>query len=500
MPTDFEKIYINEIFPNPLGIDLGSEWIELYNSSEKAINISNYEFQNAGTNFIKTFSITEEIYIEPNSYFLICEKNILNCDFYVEKIGMQNGGDATDGIMLLNSDKSIVDILLYDLPNKNSLKYDFVNVANEIHIFPSIKEEQSISRISYNSSILADNFTLTNTPTPGNSNFPEMTTFISEYSAFSNFIEIINDPKDLNKKIFIDIEDGLTEITVDTYPIQIVNLPTIISSTETKCIKVKDSNNRILDEVCPKSISTNYSNCRIFSDQSNPAEVKNLSFNNCEITKSAANHLFLPVNFFKVIDINKSENINSYILTKACIKNLKFNNLKIIYDDTGGALVSNKESLQEGCFNIEIHKSHTDMSINYIFNPINIESQPLNTPVEWSYVNLKCNLVSTDNENNTVTLLCGNNYLFTNRNEALKGEEKSITGFLLPYSKTPDSTNKLWFEIEKIESLAQSNNETEYLAKSGDNILIAYTFSTLFIILLLSVKLKDLIKFYYFKK
>lgn len=123
-------ILINEIVFDPVGTDLGYEWIELYNSNDTAINLNDYKVQIAGSAFIDSVTLTG--IIDSHSYYTICENSVFGCSQTVEKIGMQNGGGATDGVRLLDSSGKVVDIILYDLPNTNLLRNEIdVVVPNE---------------------------------------------------------------------------------------------------------------------------------------------------------------------------------------------------------------------------------------------------------------------------------------------------------------------------------------------------------------------------------
>jgi hypothetical protein len=112
-------IKINEIMFDPVGADLGYEWIELYNPNSVDISITNWKFQIAGTHFIDTATISG--IIPANSYYLICELKVTNCNLNVSLLGFQNGGGATDGIQLLDSVGNIIDQVFYDSPNINNL-------------------------------------------------------------------------------------------------------------------------------------------------------------------------------------------------------------------------------------------------------------------------------------------------------------------------------------------------------------------------------------------
>lgn len=115
-----KSIIINEIFFDPVGSDLGFEWIELYNPGEDTVNIIDWKILIAGTSFSETGTFSGQI--EPHSYFLICEVSVSNCNINLQKIGMQNGGDSTDGLTIVTNQGDIIDQVFYDAPNSNMLK------------------------------------------------------------------------------------------------------------------------------------------------------------------------------------------------------------------------------------------------------------------------------------------------------------------------------------------------------------------------------------------
>jgi hypothetical protein len=75
-----DSVKINEIFPNPEGIDKGGEWIEIYNDSDETINLSNWILdtgENSKTKYsFQNFSIgTREHLLINDSEFNFSLKN-----------------------------------------------------------------------------------------------------------------------------------------------------------------------------------------------------------------------------------------------------------------------------------------------------------------------------------------------------------------------------------------------------------------------------------------
>lgn len=162
-------IVINEIMFDPEGSDSGNEWIELYNIGDTDITANNWRIFIAGTTFVQsaTFSGT----IPSKSYYLICEENIENCNINIEKIGMQNGGGATDALRITSEDGTVIDEIFYDTPNINNLKNSFDEIVLEQFCAKITVSGESIGR----KNVEDDDFDLYefyafSTPTPGHQN------------------------------------------------------------------------------------------------------------------------------------------------------------------------------------------------------------------------------------------------------------------------------------------------------------------------------------------
>ncbi|MCD6147995.1 lamin tail domain-containing protein, partial [bacterium] len=61
-----------------------NEWIELYNNREKEIDISGWSIENAGINR-KTLRISKGE-VPGNGFFLICRKEMPDCDFIAKDL------------------------------------------------------------------------------------------------------------------------------------------------------------------------------------------------------------------------------------------------------------------------------------------------------------------------------------------------------------------------------------------------------------------------------
>lgn len=145
-------IIINEFVYDPVGSDLGYEWIELYNLSGKNIDINNWEIQIAGIEFKDGVIISNTngyTVIEPYSYYTICERKIENCNYYVDKLGLQNGGNESDGFRIIDNKGYVIDTVIYDFPNTNKLIDDTRNIVSNENTGLKTHPGESLGRINH---------------------------------------------------------------------------------------------------------------------------------------------------------------------------------------------------------------------------------------------------------------------------------------------------------------------------------------------------------------
>ena len=90
------RVVINEVCYDPAGADLGKEWIELYNASDRSVDLSGCKIYSAGTRFTKDFEFPYYM-LRPQRYVLVGGSGVPNAQF-VHNFRFQNGGRASDGI------------------------------------------------------------------------------------------------------------------------------------------------------------------------------------------------------------------------------------------------------------------------------------------------------------------------------------------------------------------------------------------------------------------
>lgn len=100
--SDDIQILITEIMPNPIGSDTDEEWIEIYNSSTKPVNLLDWliDDEEGGS---KPYKIKNDILLESNQYYLIDRED--------SKIGLNNTGDKA---RIFNNFDKLIDQINYE--------------------------------------------------------------------------------------------------------------------------------------------------------------------------------------------------------------------------------------------------------------------------------------------------------------------------------------------------------------------------------------------------
>lgn len=82
------------------------EWLELYNNSDREFDLAGWEIENAGLNG-KALLIGRGK-IQPNSFFIICKKEMGDCDFIAWGLSL-NDDYGKNGKLVLKDPKGVVD-------------------------------------------------------------------------------------------------------------------------------------------------------------------------------------------------------------------------------------------------------------------------------------------------------------------------------------------------------------------------------------------------------
>lgn len=367
-----KNILINEIFPDPIGADQGYEWLEIVNTTEETIDISQWEIEGGGVKYSRIYKFPNETKINPGEYLLVCEQLVENCNYYTNLLGMQNGRGKTDGVRILNANGEIIDTILYSKPNINNLKNDFGEIEDDENIIGIPPEGHSISRRNFqdtNFSIL--DFFSTNSPTPGEKNTEPNTGKIIISEIYTNFIEFYspNPPVNTNQwYVLLEDKKIYLENTLKN------NFFVLETEKDKKDIQLYSPENVVTETFSKERISPHYSYCRINS-------LIEDEFLFCEPTKGKLNNQknWEHKKILEIVQIGKE---TEYII-KPCVV-YKYGEIHIISDKT--------YSIGVNCIDCEINKCYTS---ELLFN--NNEESELLILKEENFEDINIDFVNKEN-------------------------------------------------------------------------------------------------------
>ncbi len=125
---------LSEVYYDPPGSDTGREWVELFNGTAEAIDLSGYSLGNAGTNY-STSTVQLSGTLEPGQCFVVggpisdeASANAVYAQAFDFEPDFQNSGNAADGVALfavpanqVNNLTVPMDAVLYGPSNDNGL-------------------------------------------------------------------------------------------------------------------------------------------------------------------------------------------------------------------------------------------------------------------------------------------------------------------------------------------------------------------------------------------
>lgn len=112
------KIFINEIYPNP---SEDEEWIEIKNESDRQANLIYWIIDDIQGGGAKPYQINKDTIIEPNSFLIIKENE--------SKIGLNNAGDEVN---LINPLGNNVDKVVYKSADKD---YSYTKINDRTFVW-----------------------------------------------------------------------------------------------------------------------------------------------------------------------------------------------------------------------------------------------------------------------------------------------------------------------------------------------------------------------------
>lgn len=466
-----DGVIINELLINPTGTDLNNEWIEIYNDSDSVINLRGYTFQVAGKNFIDSFTVNDDFEISPAEYSLICENNVLDCNFYVNKIGMQNGGDATDAVRIKDSNGLTIDTVLYDTPNINNLIGDNGEIAHDDECAENPSEGDSLGRITtFDTDISANDFINTDKPTPGyenSSGIYKNKVFISEVSFIDDFIEIykygdidltnwyVKTNKTSLTKYYLTGEQTFSLFSID------------INLNPDSCVYLYSPDNVLRDSLCYKN---DYISSFCILDLPPTATS---SFSRCNPTKGLGNLRFSPI--LNSLDYIKRNATSTQIYYAKFCRTVEIGDKTVINDNSEGLLISDLIG------DVDCYKA----GIKYVDNGFHVVDYL--EPIEYFIKPNPIDSVIADNQfisaTGTVITFKNENYLFIKEFSTIlklssgtstkpqNGDMISVNGIVQFYSKNSSSNPKYLLHVTSLSTFSTSSDSNILSNSSGLSLL-----------------------------
>ncbi len=394
-----EGIKINELLPNPAGVDTNKEWIELYNCSSDTVNIEGWYIIDKANGK----QVLSKYYLEPDEFYL----------FYTT-------------ISLNQTDETI------GLYTKEGNLMDYISYSSSV-------EEKSLSRIPDGIGDLQITI-----QTPGERNFVNINEFViineiypSPNSGEVEWLELYND-NDFEVSLYNWILQDLTgqfklaDKTIQAKGYLVIDEDLKISlSNSGDTISLLNTQGEIIDAFVYQNTPKGISNIRIFDSISQtklptPWKVNQL----VELTDE-----FFGLNNISIQEFKETQATNSMITgTITLLPDIFLKNRMYIQDETSGILVKLPETLpdleQGGTYRICGNYGTYYTSLEIIIKNSNciqkIETnQPIMPQKISEYLDIK------QNEGNLIKII-GQISAITEKDITLSFDDKSIKILLDP--------------------------------------------------------------------
>jgi hypothetical protein len=139
---------INEILPDPLGSDLGYEWLEIANDGALAVDLSGWQVERATTAaYSLKYTFPAGVMLAPGDHVVVGEEFVTGADFNLAPgIYLSLGNAALDGdaVRLCDDNGATIDTVVYGPNNANGFADDTGGVALAA---PRGAEDESIARM-----------------------------------------------------------------------------------------------------------------------------------------------------------------------------------------------------------------------------------------------------------------------------------------------------------------------------------------------------------------
>ncbi len=124
-------VVLNELLPDPSGVDAGAEWVELLNTGPFAVDITGWELE-AGTSSFSSKHTFAALVLQPGDRLWVGEVGVIGVDVVTGTLAMGNAGGSGDAVRLVDSFGVAMDTVVYGPNNTDAWLDDTGAVATSI--------------------------------------------------------------------------------------------------------------------------------------------------------------------------------------------------------------------------------------------------------------------------------------------------------------------------------------------------------------------------------
>jgi len=144
--ADARGVVVNEFVSNAPGTDDGFEWVEIYNGSGGAIDLSGWALASGTSAFSPGDPFPGGTVLANNAYLVVAQSaKVAGADLVNAGWSLGNATSSSDGLRLEDCDGAVADTVIYGDPNDDEFLDDEGNIASSLA--PSPAEGASAARL-----------------------------------------------------------------------------------------------------------------------------------------------------------------------------------------------------------------------------------------------------------------------------------------------------------------------------------------------------------------
>jgi hypothetical protein len=116
-------IVINELVPDAEGADDGYEWLELYNAGTASADLADWVIQAGAANYDTQITFVSGTTLAPQAFLVVGGANFADAQV-TGPLSLGNASSSADGVRLADCAGTVVDTVVYGLPNSDGLVDD----------------------------------------------------------------------------------------------------------------------------------------------------------------------------------------------------------------------------------------------------------------------------------------------------------------------------------------------------------------------------------------